>query len=124
MPKALPCLVTLPCLKFTALFSQERLCKVGVRAEPASPIYPQGRAGGTREEFSLGLIHLGIPGLLQRDGATAVSGGHAAAGPAGAAEEVPQEGEHPRAAEERQDAQRSQGRCLGKAVQAVLGGRG
>jgi len=49
-PEALPCLVTLPCVKFTALFSQGGLCKAGgVAAEPGSPIYPQERAAGTRE---------------------------------------------------------------------------
>lgn len=83
-------------------------------AEPGSPMYPQVRAARTREVFSLGLIHLSIPGLLQRDRAAAVSGGCAAAGPAGADEEVPWEGEHPRAAEESQGAQHSQGGSLGE----------
>lgn len=89
--------VTSPCVKFTALFSLGGPCKAG-GLKSGSLISRQIRAPGTREALSLGLIHT----FCEEKGIAPVSGGCAAAGPAGAAKAVPWEGECPRAAEESQ----------------------
>lgn len=112
--------VTSPCVKFTALFSLGGPCKAG-GLKSGSLISPQIRAPGTREALSLGLIHT----FCEEKGIAPVSGGCAAAGPAGAAKAVPWEGECPRAAEESQGSPRDT--SLGMACcpgRAALGGKG